>query len=139
MSALQKTRLPLDAVWQWCCDWTGSRSEFENCGGEGLERMAHDVGMSSSELRKLASYGPQSAALLLQRMAALDLDQSEVAGAEGATFQDLQRVCTMCKCQKRCARDLVRDPGDPVWKEYCPNVQTLTALNAMHGTARREW
>jgi hypothetical protein len=29
-------------------------------------------------------------------MAALDLDQNEVARTERATFQDLQRVCTVC-------------------------------------------
>jgi hypothetical protein len=137
MSDLQKSHSPLEAIWQWCRGWSGSRSGLEDCGDEALARMAHDVGVSGAELCKLASRGSQSAELLLQRMAALDLDRNEVARTERATFQDLQRVCT--QCQKRCARDLMRSPGDAVWKDYCPNAQTLTALNALPWMTRREW
>ena len=60
-------------------------------------------GVSASELRALAKRGPQSADLLLRRMEALDLEQNEVAQIERATFQDLQRVCSMCDCKRRCA------------------------------------
>jgi Family of unknown function (DUF6455) len=139
MLDLQKTHSPLEAIWQWCRGLTGDRSGLADCGEEVLERMAHDVGVSSSELGKLASHGPESADLLLRRMDALDLDQNEVARTERATFQDLQRVCTMCDCQRRCARDLARDPGDSAWQDYCPNAQTLTALNALPWMTRREW
>jgi hypothetical protein len=139
MSDLQKSHSPLEAIWQWCRGWSGSRSGLEDCGDEALARMAHDVGVSGAELCKLASRGSQSAELLLRRMAALDLDRNEVARTERATFQDLQRVCTLCQCQKRCARDLMRSPGDAVWKDYCPNAQTLTALNALPWMTRREW
>ena len=93
--------------------------------------MAHDIGVSSVELYKLASRGRESADLLCQRMEVLDLDQNEVARVERATFQDLQRVCSMCNCKKRCARDLARDPADPVWKDYCPTTQTLTAIDTL--------
>ena len=37
------------------------------------------------------------------------------------------------------ARDLARDPADPVWKDYCPNAQTLTAFDTLPWMARREW
>jgi hypothetical protein len=77
----------------------------------------------------LASKGPETADLLLERMTALDLDEAEVARLEPATFQDLQRVCTMCDCHRHCARDLERDPFDPAWQEYCPNATTLKALD----------
>jgi hypothetical protein len=131
-----KGRSPLQAFLQWL---TGSQSSFGNCGDEGVERMAHDLGISTTELRQLASHGAESADLLVERMAALDLDQNEIARTEPATFQDLQRVCTMCDCHRRCARDLARDPLDPVWKDYCPNAQTLAALNALPWAVRREW
>jgi hypothetical protein len=101
--------------------------------------MAHDIGVSAAELHDLASRGPQSADLLCRRMDVLDLDQNEVAHAERATFQDLQRVCSMCDCKKRCARDLARNPDDPVWKDYCSNAQTLTALGVLPWASRREW
>jgi hypothetical protein len=139
MSDLQKSHSPFEAIWQWWRGLIDSQSSLVNCGEEGLGRMAHDVGVSSSELRKLASHAPQSADLLLERMAALDLDPNEVARTERATFQDLQRVCTMCESHGRCMRGLMRDPGNPAWKDYCPNAQTLTALSALPWKARQEW
>jgi hypothetical protein len=139
MSHAQKTHSPIEAIRQWYRALTRSQSTLAECGAEALERMAHDIGVSSAELHKLASRGPESADLLCRRMGVLDLDQDEVARVERATFQDLQRVCSMCDCKKRCARDLARDPADPVWKDYCPNAQTLTALNTLPWAARREW
>jgi len=139
MTSEQKTHSPLEAIRQWCRGFLGSPSSLGECDAEGLERMAHDIGVSSVELYKLASRGRESADLLCQRMEVLDLDQNEVARVERATFQDLQRVCSMCDCKKRCARDLARDPADPVWKDYCPNAQTLTALDTLPWMARREW
>jgi Family of unknown function (DUF6455) len=83
--------------------------------------------------------GSESADLLQDRMAALDLDRGEVARREPATFQDLQRVCTMCSCHRRCARDLERDPLNAAWEDYCPNVTTLKALGVQPWAVRREW
>ena len=138
MSNEQKIHSPMEAIRQWYRGLTRSQSTLAECGAEGLERMAHDIGVSSAELYKLASRGPESADLLCRRMEVLDLDHDEDARVERATFQDLQRVCSMCDCKKRCARDLARDPADPVWKDYCPNAQTLTALDTLP-MARREW
>jgi hypothetical protein len=98
-----------------------------------VERLAKDVGVSASELRRLVNLGPDSADLLLRRMAALDLDRNELSRTEPRTFQDLQRVCTMCNSHRRCSRDLARDSADPAWQDYCPNAATLMALNALPG------
>ena len=100
--------------------------------------MAHDAGVTTSEFNQLAGKGPHSADLLLERMAALDLDPKEVAQVEPAVFRDLQRVCSMCAVHGRCMRDMHRDSADPVWKQYCPNVETLTDLDALPWAARRE-
>lgn len=139
MTSEQKTHSPLEAIREWYRGFTALSSSIGECGPEGLERMAHDIGVSTAELYELAKHGPQSADLLGRRMDVLDLDENEVARVERATFQDLQRVCSMCDCKKRCARDLACDPGNPVWKDYCPNAQTLTALNGLPWMARREW
>jgi len=103
------------------------------------ECIAKDLGVSTAELYRLARSDSKGADLLLQRMAALDLDCKEVARLEPATMHDLQRLCTLCSRRKRCARDLARTPLDPMWKDYCPNVATLLALDAMPWAARREW
>ena len=100
--------------------------------------MAQDAGVSVNEFRQLASHGPKSADLLLERMTALDLDPKEVVQVEPQVFRDMQRVCTMCKNHKRCIVDLDRDAQNPTWKGYCPNVQTLLSLDALPRTARRE-
>lgn len=95
--------------------------------------------MFPSDLRRLASLGPESADLLLRRMAALDLDRNEVSRVARGTFHDLQLACTMCESHGLCARELARDSANPAWKDYCPNAATLIALNALPWAARREW
>src|SRR6516225_9651895 len=105
MSALPVGQKSLTkAISQWWREWTrraSARFELKCCGEEEVERMAKDIGLSSSELRRLANLGPDSADLLLRRMAALDLDRNEVSRTEPRTFQDLQRVCTMCNHHRR--------------------------------------
>ena len=72
---------PMKAMAQWWRDWirAGSALAELKCCGDEVERLAKDLGMSASELRGLASRGPHSADLLLQRMAALDLNRNEVS------------------------------------------------------------
>jgi hypothetical protein len=101
--------------------------------------MARDVGMSAAELRTLARRGAAAADLLLRRMTALALDHHSVSRKERRTFQDLQRLCTLCAGHRRCARDLARDPADRTWQEYCPNAGTLTALKSAALGARHTW
>ena len=144
MSALpdgQKSWSPIEAIFQWCGDWTrrGSVSELKCFGEEEVKLIAKEVGVSASELGRLASLSPESGDFLLRRMAALDLDRNEVSRTEPQTVQDLQRVCILCGSHRRCARDLARDSANPAWKDYCPNATTLTALNALPWAARREW
>jgi len=143
MSALpggQKSWLPIETVLQWCRNWTRrDASELKCCGEAQVEQIAKDIGVSASQLRALASLGPEAADLLLSRMAALDLDPKEVSRTEPRSFQDLQRVCSMCESKRRCARDLARDSATPAWKDYCPNAATLMALNALPWAARSEW
>lgn len=135
----QKGRSPFGAILRWWRDRARDpAAELKCCGDEEVERIARDVGVSATELRTLAKRGPGAAGLLLRRMAALDLDRNEIARTERGTFQDLQRVCTMCESKRRCARELARDSADPAWKDYCPNAATLIALNALPWAARRE-
>ena len=138
----QKSWSLTKAVSQWWRGWTtrgSARLELKCCGEDEVEHMAKDIGMSASELRRLATLGPDSADLLPRRMTALDLDRNEVSRTEPRAFQDLQRVCTMCDHHRRCRRDLARDCADPAWQDYCPNAATLMALNALPWRARSEW
>ncbi len=144
MSALSQTkkrRSPVEVISQWWQDWTQNRSDLSElaCCAEGdVERIARDIGVSAGELQALTRQGPHAADLLLQRMAALNIDRNKVIQMEPATFQDLQRVCTLCESRRLCAREMARDATDPAWEDYCPNVATLKMLNAMPWAARRE-
>src|ERR1700690_61749 len=135
-----KRRSPVAVIKQWWLSLSGNSpaSGLACCAESEVERIAKDFGMPASEIRRLASLGPESAELLSRRMAALDLDRKEVAQTHPQTFRDLQRICTLCESHRQCTRDLTRDSGDPGWEEYCPNVATLRALNAMPWASRRE-
>jgi hypothetical protein len=135
----QKPRSPFAAVKEWYRDWAQRASELSCCADEEIARMAGDVGLTPTELRQLARHGSGAANLLHQRLAALELDQREVARQEPQTLHDLQRVCSLCQFHRRCARDLAHNAADPAWKDYCPNAATLIALNAEPWPARAEW
>jgi hypothetical protein len=122
----------LNTVAQWWRNWTAARANVASlhcCGADETARMAHDLGVTTPELRALAGKWPDSADLLNDRLAALDLDRAEIQHVEPRVLADLQRVCTMCT-KRACKHDLAQRPDDPVWREYCPNVGTLDALAA---------
>jgi len=141
MTALSREqRSPVETVMQWFRGLVKREViELKCLGDDEVERIAGDLSLSASELRKLVAQGPEGAALLSKRMDALDLDRNEVAKAERATFRDLQRVCTMCDVKRRCARDLAHHSADPKWKDYCPNAATLIALNSLPWSSRSQW
>jgi len=104
-------------------DWWRSRRPLPE-----ESRLARDLGIGVCEFHEIVRRGGDSANLLPQRMAALHLDATELAGRDGLLLRDLQRVCALCESKGRCMRDLARDPNDPAWEEYCPNEGTLNAL-----------
>ena len=132
----------IHVVLQWIWDQSRSNTtlaQLQSCAEKEVESIARDTGISASDFRALVSLGPNASDPLERRMAILDLDPVEVSEIAPQTFRDLQRVCSFCQSQGRCLRDLARDPAKPGWKDYCPNVETLMALDAMPWTSRREW
>src|SRR5215472_17500722 len=106
----------LRKILDWCSTRLKSEPEFGCCCDAEIERMARDMRMSTSELLAVARRGSNSADLLLRRMSALDLDPNEVGRIESAAFRDLQRVCTLCKSRRRCARDFTRNVPSAAWE-----------------------
>ena len=137
----EERRSRFGAMWRVLSDWVRgpSASGVSCCGELDIERIARDVRMSPTELRAVAKQGPEAAKLLLERMAVLDLDPVEVAQVGPQTFRDLQRVCSLCESKRRCMRDLSHDAAAPQWQDYCPNAQTLMALDVLPWASRREW
>ncbi len=136
----EESQSRFETMWRVLSDWIrGPYSGVSCCGEEEIERIARDVRMTPAELRVLAKQGPGAADLLLERMAALDLDPAEVAQIGPETFRDLQRVCSLCESKRRCVRDLAHDAAAAQWQDYCPNAQTLMALDVLPWASRREW
>ena len=120
------------AIGNWWRNWWGNRAgraELENCSPDELQRLARDVGVSLEELRPLAGKWPDSANLLARRMAALQLDPSEIARSQPAVANDLRKLCSLCVSKGRCMHDLASAANDSNWQEYCPNKSTLMALS----------
>ncbi len=92
--------------------------------------MASDAGMSVAELRALADKDENSAQLLALRMDALRLNTVDIERRQPKVMQDLQRLCSLCGAKHQCEHDLKDNPADPSWRAYCPNADTLGALEA---------
>ena len=136
----EEKRSRFEATWRVLSDWVRgpSASGILCCGDLEIERIARDLSMTPAELRAVAQRGPGAADLLLERIAALDLDPAEVAEVGPQTFRNLQRVCSLCESKRCCMRDLSHDAAAPHWQDYCPNGQTLMALDALPWASRRE-
>lgn len=130
----------LQTIWRWFRTHSDKTAcDLAAIGDREVEQIAKDIGLSPGELYSLTRSDAKGAELLAHRMGALDLDCQEVARLVPETLHDLQRLCTFCSHRKRCARDLACTPQDSRWKDYCPNVATLLALDAMPWAARNEW
>ena len=67
----------------------GVLDDLQSSGIREIERIARDNGLSTADFRALAKLGPNATDLLERRMAALDLDPSEVSEIAPQAFRDL--------------------------------------------------
>ena len=66
--------------------------------------------------------------LLSCRMSMLGLDFFAIEGGNGDTLEEIVGRCASCSVRDACAVDLKRDPNNPVWETYCPNVGALLGI-----------
>ncbi len=95
-----------------------------------VELLAIDVNLSPGDLRAVTAKWPDGNDLLRRRMTTLQLDPEQFSSAELGALRDLQRVCTLCGSKTPCQHDLARDTSSADWRNYCPNVDTLDALQS---------
>jgi hypothetical protein len=113
-----------------------TRAEIEGLGDSEMSRVAQDVNLSVPELRTMAGKWPDAADLLSQRLAALELDTARVGTATPGVLRDMQRVCSSCSEKSHCGHEIDQDPSSPEWRDYCPNVETLEALETERSLRR---
>ena len=114
-------------------EWKEERQNlaaFDLCGRGETARMAHDLSLTTRDLRALARKGARAAALLYRRLADLDLDRAVIARREAGVLRDMQKTCALCASKGRCRRDLARFAPLAEWEGYCPNDDTLRTLLA---------
>ena len=118
-------------------------SRFVNDGElQGLDRtefaqIARDLNLSPAELYAISTGSDQSAGLLNKRMAEFGLSPEVVKRQHPEVSRDLERVCGMCSSKKRCASEFGQRGSDPSRSDYCPNTQTLQALEGESTIAER--
>lgn len=93
-----------------------------------FDQVARDLNLSRFELQRLSSGNGSSPALLHQRMADFELAPEALTRQHPEVMRDLQRVCGMCDATKRCANEFAQSAPASSRSDYCPNTQTLQAL-----------
>ena len=93
-----------------------------------VDRIAADLGLATSELRRLSNRDPEARLMLHRRLEqlGLTLDEIEKAGLR----RDLERTCGLCPDQATCEHDFDMRPESDDWKSYCTNRGTLEAYLA---------
>lgn len=117
-----------DSVWSKVRGRRNPGRDLANLESSELDRVAHEFGMTRSELCRLARMGPASAELLYRRLAENGMDPRLI---EPAALQDLQRSCSNCDSKKQCSRELENQAEAASWPKYCPNELTIHALQSL--------
>ena len=88
-------------------------------------------GLTQGELLALADKARNMSDLLPLRLAALRIDEAELARQNPQLLRDMQTACHLCDAKSHCTWDFVVDASNPRWEEYCPNARALRAVEAM--------
>jgi len=101
--------------------------ELANCDPSEIARIAEDLGVSTSDLQFLAASDKRAADLLKRRLQALRVDPTSI---DPAVMRDLQLHCAQCDSKKLCAHELDDKMATSSWPTYCPNEQTIEAVQS---------
>lgn len=93
-----------------------------------FEQIARDLNLSPTELYMLSTGDSGSDDLLEKRLKEFGLSPERVRRRYPQVLQDLERVCCSCHSRKRCASEFEQQSLHSGRSSYCPNSQTLQAL-----------
>ena len=128
MTRASKAISRLRNYWQRGVNARRGMAELAACPSAELHRIAADVGLTSTDLKRLVCGHPGPSELLPQRLEQLGLDPEFVRRAQPATYRDLARVCASCTDWRRCQKDLARGNVQAGIGDYCLNTHTIDAL-----------
>jgi hypothetical protein len=128
MTRASKAIARLRTYWRRRLNARRSMAELAACPPGELLRIATDVGLTPTDLKRLVCSHPGPSELLPQRLEHLGLDPEFVRRGQTATYRDLARVCASCTDWRRCERDLARGNVQAGMGDYCLNTHTIDAL-----------
>ena len=122
-------------MFQTLADWLKrrrDRAELDALDADEHDRVAHDLGVSATELDYLVqeSHDPIQ---LPQMLAALGVDEARLRRAQPALLRDMQRVCSLCGLADACSHMIADGVAGETYPVFCPNADTLKALAAKAG------
>jgi hypothetical protein len=131
MTAHTKPYPFVDRLIEMFGDWLKHRREItEMCQFDAAEfgRIAHDLGVTSSDLDELVRQGPHKVEELPQLLKILGIDEAAIARAQPLVMRDLERVCALCRHKSECDHDIADGTLAEHYEAYCGNKVTLDAL-----------
>lgn len=114
--------------WKRAVESRSSARELDAISPAERLRLADDVGMSGTDLRRFHCTHDGPTKLMPQRLEQLGIDPAYVRYHMAATYRDLERVCATCRSARRCARDLASGDVQAGMESYCPNSATIDSL-----------
>lgn len=129
MSGIDLRKSAWSAIVEAWSKWrhrNAAAAELAQCSQSDLRRIAHDLGLSVSELRVIS--GANSRDVLFARLRAAGIDQENV---DPAVLRDLLACCAACDYGAACERELNERPVPAKWPSHCPNELTIGALMTM--------
>lgn len=131
------------AWWQETRDRWRRLHELQGLPPGDLERLSHEVGMTSAEFTNMAAMPLGVPKLLTQRLETLQLSAAEIERLSPLLLADLSNTCAKCGDKRRCAKDLAANDvagaeGSADWRHYCANAGTLDLLGAELHTAQHQ-
>jgi hypothetical protein len=121
----------IGAIADWVKNYryrTGLNEDFANCGPDEVRAIAKDLGMTTADLRELASKGPEAADLLRRMLVALRVDPEALNEIDQRVARDLQHLCITCVAKRRCEHELAAGTAVKNMHEFCPNAVSLKTL-----------
>jgi transcriptional regulator with XRE-family HTH domain len=103
--------------------------EMREMDAANFSQIASDLRMSSADLEALVRQGSHAADELPKMLAALGIDQDDLARTEPLVLRDMERVCSMCINKRQCDRDLAAGTSAAHYEEYCANAPTIDGLS----------
>ena len=112
--------------------WRSGRKaghELTSLDADGLEALARDVGLSPDQVTRQTAYGTSAGEGLPRLQDAVGLAPERIGRTHPDVMRDMSIVCSGCTAARRCRRALARG-WVPVVQGYCPNTETIKALQA---------